>query len=469
MHLPPWLENSLPILLLLVAVSVVVSRLPRVDLGHDERLKKRRRWNWIVLGLTYSILYFGRYNLSAIAGELDKAGYLSRKQFNEIDGVGLAVYGIAFLLNGPLTDRWGGRVTILLAAGGSAVMNAGMAFAMAHHANGVQSEGADQTLRTSLLWLNAANMYFQSFGAVSIVKVNAHWFHVRERGVLGGLFGILISLGLYFSYDWSLMLAKGVDVVAPFWVPSVVLGIMFVAAFLVVRDSPAAAGLTDFDTGDATSGQLTPDPLRAVLKKLLSQPVVWILVAIEFCSGFLRQAAMKQFRPYAVALEQGETFVYANWGMLLCVAGILGGVFAGTISDHVFGSRRGPVASILYAGLLAGSIGCWVLLGSPGVGWSIVFMSLCVIGVHGMLSGTASADFGGSKNAGVVTGVIDGFVYLGGALQSAVFAASLPTGDAQKDPANWVAWPMWMTAVAVVGLILCTRVWNARPKAGGGH
>ncbi len=34
---------------------------------------------------------------------------------------------------------------------------------------------------------NSANMYFQSFGAVSIVKVNAAWFHVRERGMLGGV------------------------------------------------------------------------------------------------------------------------------------------------------------------------------------------------------------------------------------------------------------------------------------------
>jgi OPA family glycerol-3-phosphate transporter-like MFS transporter len=244
-------------------------------------------------------------------------------------------------------------------------MNAGMAFAMAHHADADGAAGADVTLRTSLVWLNAFNMYFQSFGAVSIVKVNAQWFHVRERGVLGGLFGILISLGLYFSYDWSLLLVRGSGVVAPFWVPAVVLATMFVASYLVVRDSPSKAGLADFDTGDATSGQLHPDPLRVVVRKVLSQRVIWILIAIEFCSGFLRHAAMKQFRPYATALGHGQTFVYENWGMLLCVAGILGGVFAGTISDHVFGSRRGPVASILYAGLVVGSIGCWLM--PPGV------------------------------------------------------------------------------------------------------
>ena len=55
----------------------------------------------------------------------------------------------------------------------------------------------------ALLWLFALNMYFQSFGAVSIVKVNAAWFHLRERGTFGGIFGILISLGLYFAYDWA--------------------------------------------------------------------------------------------------------------------------------------------------------------------------------------------------------------------------------------------------------------------------
>jgi OPA family glycerol-3-phosphate transporter-like MFS transporter len=458
--MPPWFENFLPILLLLVAVAIVVSRLPKVDLGHDERLKKRRRLNWIVLGLSYSFLYFGRYNLAAIAGELAQAGILSRSEFNEIDGVGLVVYGLAFLLNGPLTDRWGGRATILIAVGGSALMNAGMAFAMARATDTAEHA----PLIHALVWLNAVNMYFQSFGAVSIVKVNAHWFHVRERGVLGGLFGILISLGLYFAYDWSLVLARSIDFVAPFWAPAAVLATMFVIAWLIVRDSPSHAGLADFDTGDATSGQLHADSIGVVLRKLLSQRVVLILIAIEFCSGFLRQAAMKQFRPYATAMGDGGTFVYQNLGMLLCVAGILGGVFAGTISDHVFGSRRGPVAGILYAGMLLGAIGCWVLLGDAGVGWSIVFMSLCVIGVHGMLSGTASADFGGSKNAGVVTGVIDGFVYLGGALQSWVFFHALPKAEAAKISANWSAWPMWMTGVAIVGLLLCTRVWNARPK-----
>lgn len=459
--LPPWLQKLAPILFLLVAVAVVLSRLPKVDLGHSEAFKRRRLMNWVPLGLTYAFLYFGRYNLSAIAGELDVKGLLPKSDFNEIDGYGAWVYGIAFLMNGPLTDRFGGRLTMIVATVGSALSNVGMALAVSR-ATGGDASG----LKGTLIVLNAANMYFQSFGAVSIVKVNAPWFHVRERGVLGGLFGVLISLGLYFSYDWSLGLGRAFGFSVAFWVPAAVLALFALVTVAFVRDSPATAGFADFDTGDASSGDTSgPEGLGSVLRKMFSQRVIWIVVAVEFCSGFLRQAVMKQYRLYAKGIGDADSFVYENWGMLLCVAGILGGVFAGFISDHVFGSRRGPVSSVLYGGLAAGAGVAFFTLGSPALGWAVVFMSLCVIGVHGMLSGTASMDFGGRKNAGVVTGIIDGFVYLGTGTQAFLYGATLPMGDAAKDPANWRVWPGAMLPVAVVGLALCATIWNARPKS----
>ena len=86
--MPQWLSKLLPILGLLVAVYFVLQRLPKVELGHSAEFKRRRILNWIPLGLTYAFLYFGRYNLSAIAGELDKAGLLPKAAFNEIDAYG---------------------------------------------------------------------------------------------------------------------------------------------------------------------------------------------------------------------------------------------------------------------------------------------------------------------------------------------------------------------------------------------
>ena len=56
---PDWLLKFLPILALLVSVGVVVSLLPKVDVGHAAAFKRRRTMNWVPLGLTYAFLYFG--------------------------------------------------------------------------------------------------------------------------------------------------------------------------------------------------------------------------------------------------------------------------------------------------------------------------------------------------------------------------------------------------------------------------
>ncbi|MCS6799797.1 MAG: MFS transporter [Myxococcota bacterium] len=450
--LPRWAQELIPIALLLLVVSVVVWRLPHVDLGHSAAYRRRRFLNWFPVGLTYAFLYMGRYNLTAFKN----ASGMSHDAYGTIDGAGALVYGCAFILNGPLTDRLGGKVTILLAAVGAAVCNAAMGV--------LALDGWREDDVTSFTLLYAANMYFQSFGAVSIVKLNAPWFHLRERGTFGGIFGILISLGLWFAYDWAPKITAGLDAPWAFFVPAIVLLVFAAIDALVVRNTPGEAGHRDFDTGDAGSqDQGPPLGLAVVARRMLTNPVILTIAGIELCSGFLRNAIMKWYQPFAKATGITDTFVPSNWGLLLCLAGILGGIFAGAISDHVFGSRRGPVASILYAGMVLGCVGVFALVTTPALGWVMVGMSLCVIGVHGMLSGTASMDFGGKRNTGLVVGIIDGFVYLGTGLQALTLKRILPDGAASADAANWRIWAVAMAPAAVLGLLLALRVWNARP------
>jgi len=462
----PWLRELLPIVGLLVVITAVVARLPRVDLGHDRAFLRRRFMNWFPVGMTYAFLYMARYNSNACIGLL-----FDKKQYFEIDSWGALTYGLSFILNGPLTDRLGGRKTTILAAVGAGAANIaiGIVAMRALGDSGKVPKEAWAGLVPTLSLLYALNMYFQSFGAVSIVKVNAAWFHLRERGTFGGIFGILISLGLYFAFDWSTFIAKRAQVQWVFFVPAVILFVLAVVDFFVVRDTPAHAGHRDFDLGDASSGDGGERlSVWQVAGKMVRNPAIMTIAVIEFCSGFLRNAIMKTYKPFAEETGRAaHDFVQGHWGMLNCVAGILGGVVAGVISDRLFGSRRGPVSAVLYGVMLGGAGVMAVTLRSSSVGWVLVLMTLAIIGVHGMLSGTASMDFGGKRNVGIVVGVIDGFVYLGSTVGSRTLKAVLPNGEAAKDAGSWWTWPAAIAPLALVGFLLALRVWNARPASKG--
>ncbi len=351
--MPQWIQEFVPVLILLAIVGVVFWRLPSVDVGHDRRYLRRRIMNWLPLGLTYAFLYMGRYNLKVsqyafeeMAGP-DGAPLMGNTGFGIIFMVGTIVYGVSFLVNGPLTDRMGGRFSILVGAAGATVMNLLMglcALSLLHDGPLALPLARHFLVVFSILY--AANMYFQSFGAVAIVKVNAPWFHVRERGVFGAIFGILISLGIYFAFDIGYMILGGLGLAWVFLMPALLLAAFWVIDWFVVRNTPGEAGLVDFNTGDATSGDSGPRlGAGTVFRRMLTNPIILTIAGVEFCSGFLRQAIMQWYGSFAkqtdAVLGLKSSFVNDNWGLLLCIAGITGGVFAGFISDHVFQSRRG--------------------------------------------------------------------------------------------------------------------------------
>jgi OPA family glycerol-3-phosphate transporter-like MFS transporter len=447
-------DEVVPILILCAVIAVVVRQLPRVEVDHSAAYRRRRAANWLPLGLTYAFLYMGRYNIVALLSK----GQITGKEFGTVDAVGSIVYGLSFLVNGPLCDRLGGRFTMLISAAGASACNIALGVIYA-------SQGHPPDAST-LLGLFAVNMYFQSFGAVSIVKVNAAWFHLRERGTFGGIFGILISLGVYLAFDWAPKIA---DLTSPEWLflaPGVILAGMFVVCWMLVRDNPSDAGFPDFDVADASSGETgAAEPALKLIKRLLTNKTILIIAFISLCAGFLRNGILKWFQTFAQGVGAGHSFLSVHWGMASCIAGITGGMFAGIISDHLFHSRRPPVATVLFSVVLGGAIATMPLLGVPLIAtWIVAAMLMAVIGVNGMMSGVASMDFGGKRGAGTATGLIDGFVYFGTAIQDFVYGALLPEkhSDAAKVVDNWHAWPLAMLPVAVTGIALSLTVWNAR-------
>src|SRR6201994_3403109 len=179
---------------LLVVIGFYFANNP---MRHGPSFLSRRFLNWFPLGMTYAFLYMGRYNLTVAKNSLGTL--MSNEDFGLIFAAGTITYAFSFLVNGPLVDKIGGKRGILIAAVGAAAANVVLGI--------VTWLVLTSRLHIRLLGifcvLYALNMYFQSYGAVSIIKVKAHWFHVRERGVFGAVFGTLISFGVYFAFDWG--------------------------------------------------------------------------------------------------------------------------------------------------------------------------------------------------------------------------------------------------------------------------
>ncbi len=453
------------------------------DIPQYSRAFRRRRFlNWFPMGLTYAFLYMGRYNLTV--SKVALGDLMSKSDFGIIFFWGTITYAFSFLVNGPLIDKLGGRKGMLIGSAGSATMNLIM--------GGTIYLLLQKEIQLNLVVLfslfYSINMYFQSFGAVSIVKVNSYWFHVGERRIFGGIFGVLISLGIYFAFDWGNAIVQATKAVVTdgelgwfqeilrnvigvsgsidqtwwvFFIPSIILFLFFIIETFTLRDTPAQAGLQDFDTADASSGEEDEEfNLKQLLKKILTNPVILTVACIEFCTGVLRNGVMHWYLIYAKEkLLPSAQFMLDHWGLILMIAGATGGITAGLLSDKVFGSRRAPVAGILYGTILAATVIMSFSL-SPGLnplilGAIVAVMSFAVIGTHGMLSGTATMDFGGRKGAATAVGLIDGFVYLGTGVQS------ISLGFITEW--NWAFWPVFLIPFALTGVLLTKRIWHAMP------
>jgi len=174
----------------------------------------------------------------------------------------------------------------------------------------------------------------------------------------------------------------------------------------------------------------------------------------------LRNGVMQWYFIFAKEVEQpGAEFIFDNWGLLLCVFGIIGGFAGGLISDKIFQSRRGPPAVILCGFMFIMTILMAVYLKTSPiiVGSAAVLISMAVIGVHSLMSGTAAADFGGRRATATCSGIVDGFVYLGSGIQS------LSLGYLVSH--NWLWWPMFLMPFALFGGILALKIWNELPAA----
>jgi OPA family glycerol-3-phosphate transporter-like MFS transporter len=481
-----------PITVAFCLMAVVAVYFGNNPLKHGRWFMVRRFINWFPLGMSYAFLCMGRFNL--IVSKSALGSLMSNADLGIIFGVGTWVYAFSFVINGPLIDKYlGGKNAMLISIIGVSLANIALGIlTWLTIARGMQ---ANLVLDYSLLY--AINMYFQSFGAMAIIKVKAYWFHVRERGVFGAIFGTLISMGIYFAFDWGgsiIALTKAnssgwlhdifVSSTNPqnatwavFYIPAIILGFWLIVDCLLIRNTPEEAGFSHLDTCDASSGRMhiefsVPD----LLKRVFASRLMLLIACVELASGVYRYSMTQWYSIFAGAVKQtGAEYFSIHWGWFTCVFGIVGGFSGGLISDKLFQSRRGPPVALLCGLVLAtSSIMALVLFSQPQiVGWSAVFIVMASIGITSLMSGTAATDFGGRKATATSMGIINAFAYLGSGLQSFCIGYLVPDkngGVHQSVPGfgfmpDWQWLPVFVIPFAVVGVIIAIGIWHDLPEA----
>jgi OPA family glycerol-3-phosphate transporter-like MFS transporter len=470
-------------IVLLALVAAIAIYFANNPLDHSRRFLVRRFVNWFPLGMTYAFMYMARYNLNVAKNALGTL--MSNEDIGIIFGVGAFVYAVSGLANGTLVDKIGGKKGMLIGAIGSSVAN--VVLGLLTYLLVTHRLHMNLVLAFSIVY--AVNMYFQSYGATSIIKVKAYWFHVRERGVFGAVFGTLISLGVYFAFDWGQAIAdmakanptgrlgwfhgliqsvfalssSSVDATwALFYVPAAILLFWALMDWWLIKDTPEEADFPPFDPADASSGLMHVElSTWHLLQKVFTSRLMLTVAGIGLTVGVLRNGIMNWYSIFAADTKQpGTEFFTHHWGFLVCVFSIIGGFIGGGISDRFFQSRRGPPAAICGAAMLvlAGLMALNLYSAPWIVGWSAVLISMAVIGVHSLMAGTAAPDFGGRKATATCSGAIDGCVYIGASLQS------FGVGYLTKGH-HWTPWPLFLMPFAGLTLILALSIWKELPAA----
>ena len=400
-----------------------------------ERTSAQRLWNdpqrrrWLAYGAlvgTYVLVSVYRLSTAVLADELTRGFSLTGTQLGTLHASFFYVYAALQLPSGVLADRLGARRTV---TAGALVMSLG----------GLVFAGAEG------YWVAFAGRALIGLGGsvlfIAILRFCANWFRPTEFARMSGLTIALSGIGGILA---TTPLAVVVGTLG--WRPTIaglsVLGVALAGlAYLVARDSPAAAGLDSIggvDTADTAS-------LRGVLSnalEVLREPETWLCGAILFAGTGINITVVGLWGiPYLVQTH-GLSVTAASTYTLLGSAGLLvGPPVIGTVSDRL--SSGGPGESVA-----AGSRTRLIVVGMAT--YTAAFVPLAVLAVpptavvglvffaSGALAGAYVLTYAVVKErhdtaaSGVSTGTINMMAFTGAAVLPTVMGVALDaywTGD----------------------------------------
>lgn len=417
-----------------------------------------RKYRWRVLlaiTLGYGLIYTCRLAIGLVKPSMIDAGVFTPAQFGIIGSAFFYTYALGKLTNGFLADHANMRTFLPLGFAMSALCNFGMGF-------------ADTVLMAAILW--GVNGWFQGFGAPGSVVALSNWFSNKERGRNYGIWITSHSFGeglTFFAIGWA---------VASFgwhfgyFVPAAIGLATAVLMYALMRDRPRTMGLpavADWKNDHVAESDANKSKSKIALQfMVLSYPTIWIL-GLASAANYVTRYAINSWGP--LYLQEARGFDEVASGTMLMIstlAGIVGSVGYGWISDKWFGARRPPANLIFGVCEIIGLV--LIFFGPANMPTLVAGMILFGLGLAGLvmsLGGLFAVDICPKRATGAAMGVIGIFSYLGAALQENISGQLLDQhshmvgADRVYDfePAIW----FWLGS-SVVSLILAAMLWRAK-------
>ncbi len=461
---------------------------------HPPEFRARRGLNWSALGFMYAAYYMCRYNFRFATPGMQAEFGFTTTQIADMLAIWSLTYGTGQLVNGLLTDRIGGKLSMQIGAFGTVVVNILLGVLPVLALGGFLTAAAGFVypahtidpafLAISLIWL--VNGWFQSFGAPGMIKINAAWFERTERGTFAGIFGFMIQLGQVASSKLSPVILSGFAIGALvvtqgqwrwlFLIPPVVTLVVAIYMSIVTRQTPDEAGFPGAIKDEIDDSAGVTVSLKESFKTIFTHPLVWFYAVAYACTGAVRtssdQLAILYFQDQLGMDMKTQIPAAVAWTLAsMPMAAVAGSLTAGWVSDRFFKGHRSPVAMFLYF-LEAVVITCAAVLLVKGlvgptpagifVGCGILIMiALTANSTHAIVGAAAPMDIGGKKMAGFAAGVIDSFQYYGGAISLIITGRVL---DATKEQHGWLFWYVIMAAFGVCGGIAMWMVMRKQKR-----
>ncbi|MFT3787288.1 MAG: MFS transporter [Tepidisphaeraceae bacterium] len=434
---------------------------PAYGSKYPRGFRARRGLNWFSLGLLYATYYMCRYNFRFATPGMIAEFKFTQTQISDMLAIWSLAYGTGQLINGLVSDRIGGRASMLIGAIGTILVN--LIFGFASFA------GTFTTF--SLIWL--VNGYMQSFGAPGMVKINAAWFNRTERGTFAGIFGLMIQFGQMATSWLAPFILAGFTIGALvvgqgewrwlFRLPPLFTAGAALLVFFAAKPSPDEAGYPGVIHDELDNSAGVTVSLAESFKTIFTHPLVWFYAVAYACTGAVRQSsdqiAVLYFQDQLHFDMKKNIPAAASWTLtLMPMVAVLGSFLSGWVSDKFFKGFRSPVAMSLYfleAGVIA--IAAVILLrGNVGpTPWGIfvgcmilVLIAFTANSTHSIVGAAAPMDIGGKKMAGFAAGVIDSFQYYGGAISLFITGRVL---EHTKAHYGYTFWYVIMSAFGVIG------------------